>query len=195
MNQETRACQNCKTEFRIEPEDFAFYEKMRVPPPTWCPECRMIRRMIWRNERNLYRRKDDASGKEVFSGILPQAPVTMYEKEYWWSDAWDPMEYGRDYDYTRPFFEQFRELAYAVPWPSRNILNLVNSDYANNADNLKNCYLCFNSGTAEDSAYVVDTVSQKNCFDITSTTKAELCYDGMAVRESFKAFYSYACIQ
>jgi len=47
---ETKTCQNCKIEFVIEKEDFNFYEKIKVPPPTWCPECRMIRRMTWRNE-------------------------------------------------------------------------------------------------------------------------------------------------
>ncbi|MDI6602741.1 MAG: hypothetical protein QME57_01295 [Patescibacteria group bacterium] len=41
MNQEKCTCQNCKKEFVIEPEDFAFYEKIKVPPPTWCPECRL----------------------------------------------------------------------------------------------------------------------------------------------------------
>lgn len=40
---ERKICQNCKQEFRIEPEDFAFYEKSAVPTPTWCQECRMIR--------------------------------------------------------------------------------------------------------------------------------------------------------
>jgi len=31
---ETRICQNCQQEFIVEPEDFLFYEKMKVPPPT-----------------------------------------------------------------------------------------------------------------------------------------------------------------
>ncbi len=153
---EKRICQNCKTEFRIEPEDFVFYEKMQVPPPTFCPECRMIRRFLFRNERNLYRRKDDTGGKEIFSGISSQSPLKVYEKEYWWSDAWDPMEYSHDYDFSRSFLEQFRDLMRAVPWPSRNFLNMINSDYSDNASNLKNCYLCFNISDAEDSAYLID---------------------------------------
>ena len=101
---ELKICQNCTQEFRIEPEDFVFYEKIRVPPPTWCPECRMIRRFMFRNERNLYRRKDDVSGKEIFSMYPPEVPVKIYEKDYWWSDAWDATEYGKDYDFSRPFF-------------------------------------------------------------------------------------------
>ncbi|KKQ03984.1 MAG: hypothetical protein US12_C0009G0014 [Parcubacteria group bacterium GW2011_GWA2_36_24] len=52
-------CQNCKKDFTIEPDDFGFYEKIKVPPPTWCPECRMIRRMLFRNERSLYKQNCD----------------------------------------------------------------------------------------------------------------------------------------
>lgn len=32
--EENRICQNCKNDFIIEPEDFVFYEKIKVPPPT-----------------------------------------------------------------------------------------------------------------------------------------------------------------
>src|SRR3989338_7876517 len=51
MKSETKNCQNCKKDFTIEPDDFGFYEKIKVPPPTFCPECRLIRRLVWRNER------------------------------------------------------------------------------------------------------------------------------------------------
>ena len=30
---ETKVCQNCHNEFTIEPDDFTFYEKMKVPAP------------------------------------------------------------------------------------------------------------------------------------------------------------------
>jgi hypothetical protein len=38
MEAKTKICQNCKDEFEIEPEDFKFYEKIKVPSPTFCPE-------------------------------------------------------------------------------------------------------------------------------------------------------------
>jgi len=34
-NSQTKICQNCKKEFIIEPEDFEFYEKIKVPTPTF----------------------------------------------------------------------------------------------------------------------------------------------------------------
>ena len=38
----TGECQNCKTKFEITADDMRFYERIKVPPPTWCPECRMV---------------------------------------------------------------------------------------------------------------------------------------------------------
>jgi hypothetical protein len=37
-NSKTVECQNCRKQFTIESDDFAFYEKIKVPPPTWCLE-------------------------------------------------------------------------------------------------------------------------------------------------------------
>ena len=104
--EENRICQNCKKDFVIEPEDFNFYEKIKVPPPTWCPECRLIRRMILTNERTLYKRKCDLTGKDIFSMYPADVPYPVYETEAWYGDGWDPYQYGRDYDFSRPFFEQ-----------------------------------------------------------------------------------------
>ena len=105
MESQTRSCQNCKKDFIIESEDFDFYEKIKVPTPTWCPDCRMIRRMLWRNESVWYRRKCDATGTSILSVFAPDLPYKVYEQAYWRSDAWDPMNFGRDYDFSKNFFD------------------------------------------------------------------------------------------
>src|SRR5215213_3905646 len=96
---EQKTCQNCKGQFTIEPEDFDFYEKIKVPPPTWCPECRFVRRMLWRNDWHLFKKKAENSGKEVFSFLPSESPIKIYDRDYWNSDAWDPLEYGKEYDW------------------------------------------------------------------------------------------------
>ena len=102
MKSETRECQNCKQDFIIEPEDLNFYEKIKVPPPTFCPECRNQRRMSWRNERTLYKRKCDAPGHDemLISFLPPEEQLTVYDANVWWSDAWDPLSYGKEYDFS-----------------------------------------------------------------------------------------------
>ena len=102
-----RICQNCKQDFIIEPDDFGFYEKIKVPPPTFCWRCRYIRRLLDRNEYNFYKRKCDATGKDVISIYRPDAPFPVYEQEYWKSDKFDATQYGRDFDFARTFFEQY----------------------------------------------------------------------------------------
>ena len=194
MDSETKVCQNCKQDFTIEPEDFDFYEKMKVPAPTFCPQCRMFRRLIWRNERVFFRRPDSLTGKEIFSGFPPQVKAKIYEVEYWKSDAWDPMEYGRDYDFSKSFFEQFYDLLYAVPWPSRSINGLVNSDYSNQSDYLKNTYLVHNTSYIENSAYVIRAGHIKDSFDFLDGVRCELAYDSTLIADGFKIFYSLDCL-
>ncbi len=41
----TKNCQNCKKDFTIELEDFKFYEKMGLPLPRLCPNCRHYNRL------------------------------------------------------------------------------------------------------------------------------------------------------
>ena len=81
MKSETRQCQNCKKDFVIEPEDFNFYEKIKVPPPTFCPECRMQRRMAWRNERALYKRDCGLCKKSMMSMYPEDTVFPVYCKE------------------------------------------------------------------------------------------------------------------
>ena len=118
MNSETRNCQNCKNQFTIEPDDFAFYEKIQVPAPTWCPECRMQRRFTYRNERSLIKRKCNLCGKNILTIYSIDSPIPIYCTECWWSDKWDPQSYGIDYNFNKDFFSQFEVLRDRLPRPS-----------------------------------------------------------------------------
>ena len=64
---ENRICQNCQKDFIIESDDFLFYEKIKVPAPTFCPRCRQQRRLCFRNENNFYKRNCDLCEKSVVS--------------------------------------------------------------------------------------------------------------------------------
>ena len=103
-------CQNCKKDFTIEPDDFGFYEKIKVPPPTFCPECRRQRRWAWRNNMSLYSRKCASCDKSVVSLYAPSSDITIYCNKCWWSDKWDAKTYGVDYDFSVNFFSQLRKI-------------------------------------------------------------------------------------
>ena len=108
-------CQNCKSEFIIEDEDLDFYKKIDVPPPTFCPDCRFQRRMAWRNERALYKRTCSLCQKNTISMYPAEAIFPVYCRECWYSDKWDAIEYGLDYDFSKNFFEQLKTLSALVP--------------------------------------------------------------------------------
>ena len=193
MNPEPRSCQSCQKQFVIEPGDFDFYRKINVPPPTWCPDCRMRRRLSFRNERKVWMRPDAQTGNQMFSGMPPRLTVPVYTAEFWRSDAWDPGEYARDYDFSRIFFEQFRELWYSVPWPGQSTLANINSEYCDQAGYCKNSYLCFNGDRLEDSAYTLRCSYLNNCFDMIESFHNELCYECIMIDDCYQTFFSIDC--
>jgi hypothetical protein len=75
----------------------------------------------------------------------PDKSYKVYEQSYWWSDKWDAMDYGRDFDFSKSFFEQFEELYKNVPRVCLTNTHKTNenSDYVNYIINAKNSYLCF----------------------------------------------------
>jgi len=186
-------CQNCKKDFTIESEDFNFYEKIKVPPPTFCPECRFQRRMSWRNDWHLFKKKDARTGLEIFSFLPEENEMKVVDRDYWNSDAFDPMQYGRDYDFSRPFFEQFRELLHEVPLPAHSMFNIVNCQYCTNANDIKGCYLVRGASSTEDSAYLIWDQESKQCLDSHMTNKCELSYGNVNTVACFKTFFSVDC--
>src|SRR3989338_2350515 len=99
MVQAKYQCQNCKSEFAIEPEDFAFYEKIKVPSPTFCWECRRQRRLGWRNLISFHKRTCALTGTPVISLYSADSGITVYSQKAWYSDNWNAFDYGQDYDF------------------------------------------------------------------------------------------------
>lgn len=179
MNQAT--CAQCTTPFTITTDDLSFYEKIGVSTPTLCSQCRYIRRLLDRNEWTMYKRTCDATDKPIVSIYRPDAPFPVYNQEYWKSDAWDPTSYGKDFDFSRPFFEQYDELRRSVPHLALVNSNSVNSEYTNQANNNKDCYMHVTSDRCEKCMY--GSWCQK-CFmtgDCYMAEKCEFCFDSINI--------------
>jgi len=189
---EKRICQNCKKDFVIEQEDFNFYEKIKVPAPTWCPECRMIRRLCWRNEHSLFRRPNAQEGKKdsIISVYHPDSKIKTYDKEMWWGDKWDSCTYGRDYDFTKSFFEQFKELIETVPHISLSDSKSTNSRFCNITVEMKNCYLVTAAWSCDDSMYCNRVSGCKFTHDSYICYNTEFGYENVYCRDSNRLFFS-----
>jgi len=194
MEAQVKNCQNCKKDFVIEPNDFGFYEKIKVPLPTFCPECRRQRRWAWRNNMSLYSRKCDLCNKSVISIYSPDSGLTVYCNKCWWSDKWDQKSYATDYDFSRPFFTQFRELMRKVPQMS--IVNddgiaSVNCEYTHDWWFSKNCYMCFSGWNVQNVMYSYFILQGRDILDSNVIrSKSENLYECFLTSGCYNLKYS-----
>ena len=189
---ETKNCQNCKKDFTIDPEDFDFYKKIKVPPPTWCSECRAIRRMLFNNVWSIYKRNCAKCGNSTLSIYSEDKPFIVYCMPCWWGDTWDGSEYGTDYDPSKPFLQQLKELELKTPWQTLTNMYLqhVNSDYVNANGPVKNCYLTFWADYCEDVLYSSYLNGLKVSSDCYRMKDCELCYEGVGLHKCYRTFFS-----
>jgi hypothetical protein len=191
---EAKNCQNCKKEFVIEVDDKSFYEKMSVPTPTFCPECRMIRRLVFRNERKLFKVNNAFTGEIIFSLYPEQANRKIITQEEWFSDSWDPRDYAREYDFSRPFFEQLFDLDTEVPIYGLNVTGMIRSEYCANASYLKDCYLIFNSNNTENSLYGNSVDRCRDCLDNSHISDSERCHECFWVQNCYQCYHTIMCV-
>ena len=187
---ENKNCKSCKNNFTIEPDDFAFYEKIKVPPPTLCPDCRQMRRYAWRNERTLYRRNCDLCAKSTVTIYSPNKPYKVYCVGCWWGDGWDTTLFGRDFDFSRPFFDQFKELQHDVPRMALLTKNSVNSEYTNHSGDNKNAYISFSCFGNENLSYCTWVMNSRDCADCSYVyEKGERLYECIDSQSSYQSQY------
>lgn len=196
----SKSCANCHKIFAIDAEDLDFYQKVspviagktyQVPPPTLCPQCRLQRRLVWRNERTLYSRTCDKTGAQIISMYPQGTPYTVYEHTVWWKDDWEALQYGRDLDLDKPFFSQFADLLKVVPRPSLYNVNTVNSDYVNYTSETKDSYMSAAVyDESEDVHYCYAVEGAKSCVDCTYLKGAEGCYECVSCVDCYDCAYS-----
>lgn len=191
---ETRNCQNCKIDFIIDQADFDFYAKIKVPAPTFCPTCRFQRRLMFRNDFNLYKRTCDLCNKNIVTIIAPDKSYKVYCGSCWWGDGWDGTEYGRDYDFSRNFFEQFKDLMKETPFQNLIVSysTLVNSDYINHAGMCKNCFMISNADYCENVYNSNMVVKVEDSAELLMMNNTNLAYDCVG-GDGSRIFFSDNC--
>ncbi len=195
MQNETRQCQNCKSAFVIEPDDFGFYEKVKVPPPTWCPTCRMTRRLAFGNAWGVHFRNCDKCGIKTLTMYRPEDPTKVFCDPCWWADDWDGTEYAMDYDPSRNFLEQWSELRSKTPHYAKDALytSLKNCDYTNAIAFSKDCYMTFWADYCEYVYHSAFLNTVKDTLDVFRAYKSELCYQSVGLGRCNKMFFSHTC--
>lgn len=169
-------CSLCQTTFEISPTEKAIYQKADYPLRNLCFECDQKRRLCFRNERALYPRKCDATGAKIISIYSEDKPYQIYHSDYWYSDKWDALDFGQEFDFNRPFFDQFKELQLKVPRLALSNIKGENSDYCNMTYGNKNCYLIFGGDYNHDCMFGTLCMHNVNNLDLDYSNRNELCY-------------------
>lgn len=166
-------------------------KKYALPLPTITPYERNRRRIAFRNDSKIYRRKCDFSWKEFISTMSQDKPYKVYHQNIWYSDVWDPFEYGQDFDENKDFFQQFNELLLKVPRLWMQLKSSENCDYSCVISNGKNCYLANVCSWSEDVLYSSWVVHSRSCMDCFRSYKLENSYQAIQCNKSFKLKYCF----
>ena len=201
---ETKKCLLSGQDFVVTDKDLEFYDKVspsfdgkkfQIPAPKLCPEERQRRRLAFRNERKLYKRKCSATGKEIISNHKPESEYPVFLRDYWFSDSYNPSEYGVKFDFNIPFFTQFNTFQKKVPRIHiQQIPPLQNSDYANYVSNCRDCYLVFDSDFNEKCLYNTRIAYCKDTVDSCFCERCEQCFECVQCQKSQKLFYCSYCV-
>lgn len=187
---ENKSCTKCNESFILEANDLSFYQKMKVPPPNVCPDCRFKMRAMWRNETTLYSgRKCEMCGKGVVTMYNPKLPYTIYCYACFYSEKWDPKSYAQDFNFERPYINQLKDFLDKVPKVALYLTSgygeNINSEYVNMASGCKNCYLVFNTGPAEELMYSRGMRKGVNSSDLYFGFSTDRCYESINIQESY----------
>ena len=197
-----KTCKQCKagfefTEVERNALDLVAFKvgenKYDIPDFDICYDCRQQKRLACRNEKTLYKRDCDKCHKNMVTVYDKGSAFPVYCQECFWGDGWNAMDYGMDFDFSRPFFEQFKELMNKVPRLAVINKQSENSEYCNYSFANKNCYLMFGSHYEEDCMYGRYSTKNRNCVDFLAMYNSELCYECIFSKTCYKSVFLDHC--
>jgi hypothetical protein len=189
----TKLCTDCNKEFEITDAELTQYEKVGLELPIQCFFCRVKQHFAFWNFGKFRKAVSALSGESLIT-VLPMEPrYPIYKKEEWWSDAWDPLSFGQEYDSTRPFFEQLKELQEKIPRPHQLGENSVACDWCDDVWEAKNCYLTRSVLRTENLIYGYRDIDVKDSVDITLSNNLSNSYDCFFCHDSFNLISCENC--
>ncbi len=125
----------------------------------------------------------------------PEQKLKVYCPPCWWGDSWDGTEYAMDYDPSRPFLAQLKELMDRTPYQALEALHtsLKNSGYSNGLAWCKDCYLIFMADYCESAYYCSFLNYVKFSLDCLRIFHSELCYECIGAKKCYRTFFSEEC--
>lgn len=189
-----KECLYCKSNFEISDRENTMYEKVGVSIPDICSHCRWKQHMAFWPFGKFRVGKSDLSGEKIITILPENARYPIYSSKEWWSDEWDVMSYGVDYDPSKSFFEQLKELQEKVPRPhQQGAAQNTNCDWCDDVWESKNCYLSRSIARAENTLYGYRAIDIKDSIDVSHTFNLDNCYNCTYCFTSYDLFFSDNC--
>lgn len=188
-----KKCEYCHEDFEITPKESNMYLKVNLGIPDICMYCRWKQHMAFWPFGKFRAGKSDLTGEKFITVLPDNARYPIYTSKEWWSDAWDAMDYGQDYDPTRPFFEQLKEVQEKSPRPHQQGAQSTDCDWCDDAWESKNCYLSRSIMKCENLHYGYRSFSVKDSIDISHVYTLDQCYDCTYCYSSYSILFSKNC--
>ena len=190
QQQKNRLCEHCGNEFTITDGELSLYKKNDIELPMQCFFCRIKLYLSFWMFGKFRKGKSDLSGEGLITVLPEKNRYPIYTLTEWYSDKWDAMDYGLEYDSNLPFFDQLQKLQEKTPHPHQNGSKNTNCDWCDDVWNSKNCYLARSMEECEDLMYSYRNLKVKNSIDVSVCYNSEKCYDSLDCYHSYKLFYS-----
>lgn len=193
MESPTKTCQDCGNLFILSNIELVMYKKIDLVIPGICTRCRFIHHMAVWPFGKFRVGQSDFSKKDLITILPENTRYPVYTSKEWWSDDWDAMDYGQDYDPSKPFFEQMKELQEKVPRPHQQGKQNIGCDWCDDAWESKNCYLSRSVFRTENLIYGYRAVDTKDSVDISHVYTLDQCYDCGYCFSSYNLLFSKNC--
>ena len=180
-------------EFRAKQSPTFAGQKFPLPEPHLCPEERIRQMNLHRNEQYLHHNKSALSGKSLIAIYRPEFEGRIYSYDEWFSDSWNPLDFGHKYDESASFFENYKRLQSQIPRAATVGSQNENSDFTTGAGHCRNCYLINCSEHVEDSMYGKLLQRSKDICDSSYIYDSELLYECFNCEKCYDSKYLQNC--
>jgi len=187
---QVKICVDCKNEFEIDSGDLNLYEKVGLKIPEQCFFCRLKQYAAFWVFGKFRKGVSNLSGESLITVLPSTARYPIYKSHEWWGDAWNPIDFGQDYDPSKPFFEQLKELQEKIPHPHQVGKNNTNCDWCDDIWFSRNCYLTRAAFKCENLSYGYRVIGSKDSFDLTLSFNLQNSYDCLECHDSFNLSFS-----
>lgn len=199
-----RYCSCCGNDFNLEAGEIGRLGALGLPLHDWCLNCRLQLRLTFSNHHRFFAGTCAISGQPIESIYPPDSSLKIAASQLWWADGAIGFAGGRDFDFSRRFFEQFRELSLDLLKPaaiafggndlprstvvfdsrgvygSREILRGLGAGYCDSCSDLNWSIDCLGCRGLEQCIECIDSERLSGCTGLircTNVRDSDLCVD------------------